>query len=107
MKLEYVTLHLHDELPALGTGFRPALIMRGRKNATIFSPFTLKHVTVPIEAKRAGRLIIRHGLDSLRSEPRPLNARRLHNIASTNRKQREGWGIFDGGNTALKFIEAL
>jgi hypothetical protein len=113
MKLDYITLHIginvgkDDPLQKLGTGFRGVLALSGRKNVTLFSPFTMKHVTIPLEAKRAGRLIIKHGLDTLLHEPRPFDATRLYKIASRNHKDRLRWGIFDGGEVAKKFLGLL
>jgi hypothetical protein len=113
MKLDYLTLHLgatigkDDPLQKLGSGFRNVLALSGRKNVTLFSPFTMRNVTIPIEAKRAGRLVIKHGLDTLQHEAAPLDAARLHKIASRNHRDRVAWGIYDGGETAKKFIELL
>ena len=108
MKLQYLEVHLGDELPKLGSGFRPVLVWTGRKKATLFSPFNMQHVTIPLEAKRAWNgVVVHHGMDSLRATPLPLFPQRLLKIITQNIIDRQRWGIFDGGNTALKAVDLL
>ena len=107
--LSYVTLHLHDQLPQIGSGFRPVLVMRGRKKATLLSPPTLRHAKIPIEARRSGErgVVIEDGLDTLRSTPNEFDPARLLKIIEDNRAMRERLKIFDGGETAKEVMELL
>lgn len=95
--MTYIELHLHDELPQVGSGLRRFIAWPGRKWATLFHPFTLETVRLPMVTYESLRP---HAVTGYK--PRTLTR-----IIRERRKARVARGEFDGGENARKALSLL